>query len=511
MYFIGIIQEKEEFRAAVVYRAPSGFVNLDSARQSQIEAPAFRTTSPAPSGQGEKKDRFGKVVASPNSQNLTERGIRTDKKTIAIETFAPGNVKLFYNLPPFHTGKEVQIVSGLSGADLFVRKIHLPLTEKRKILAALPFQMETLIPFPAEQAVICLGLKGLSKQMTSVSILATVKDTLNAHLSSFQSLGIQPDVVSCYPAALVRFAKWQFPNESRILSFHIAEEKILCVLSEAGELVLSQTLHFEDPALELNKLSIFLKQKGAVDEQTPWLMTGNADFSETIQQFFQGPRLNVNYADYAIPIGLALDALASDESSVQFCQGEFTPERTEKVRQRRTLTYLGFCLGSALLMAVGSSFLISKKQNLLIERLNQYHPSKTALSSHDQIRGQLLEWETSLNKNKTSFAFLPTAPKVSDALAWISTHAALTAEDGSQKEGIDIKSLHYQLVKYPKIGEASSPYIAQLELEFASETPRAARDFHEMLLKGDPIVNGKKEIKWQAQHPTYRTSFELKP
>ncbi len=73
-------------------------MNLDSARQSQIEAPAFRTTSPAPSGQGEeaaetregpgglrsaeqvstsepaRRDRFGKVVASPNSQNLTERG-----------------------------------------------------------------------------------------------------------------------------------------------------------------------------------------------------------------------------------------------------------------------------------------------------------------------------------------------------------------------------------------------------------------------------------------------------
>ncbi len=456
MFFIGIVLEKEEFRVAVV---------------------------------------------------------KKDKKTIAVETCAPSNVKLFYNLPPFHTGKEVQIVSGLSGSDLFVRKIHLPLTEKRKILATLPFQMETLIPFPAEQAVICLALKALSKQMTSVSILATVKDTLNAHLSSFQDLGIQPDVVSCYPAALIRFARWQFPSENRILSFHMTENTILCVLSEAGELILSQTLTVDlnDPTLELDKLCIFLKQKGVIDDHTPWLMSGHMDLSETIQKIFLGPKLNANRTDYAIPIGLALDRVASDEASVQFCKAEFLPERTEKTRQKRALTYLGFCLGSALLLAIGGSFLASKKQSILALRLNQYHPSKTAISSIDQMREQLIEWETSLNKNKVSFAFLPTVPKVSDVLAWISTHPALTTEDGGQKEGIAIKSMHYQLVKYPKIGESSSPYTAQLELEFSSEAPRGARDFHEALLKGDQIVNAKKEIKWQAQHPAYRTSFELKP
>lgn len=452
MFFIGIVLEKEEFRVAVV---------------------------------------------------------KKDKKTIAIETFAPSNVKLFYNLPPFHTGKEVQIVSGLSGSDLFVRKIHLPLSEKRKILATLPFQMETLIPFPAEQAVICFALKALSKQMTSVSILATVKDTLNTHLSSFQDLGIQPDVVSCHPAALIRFARWQFPHENRILSFHITEESILCVVSEAGELILSQTI--SATALELDKLCIFLKQKGVIDDHTPWLMSGSLDLSETIQRIFHGAKLNAQRTDYAIPIGLALDRVASDEASVQFCKGEFTPERTEKVRQKRGLTYLGFCLGSALLLAIGGSLLASKKQGVLMDRLNQHYPSKTAISSLDQMRERLIEWETSLNKNKVSFAFLPTAPKVSDVLAWISTHPALTTEDGGQKEGIAIKSLHYQLVKYPKIGEASSPYIAQLELEFSSETPRGARDFHEALLKGDQIVNAKKEIKWNAQHPIYRTSFELKP
>ena len=51
------------------------FVNLDSARQSKIEAQAAERGRPFPNGKSDEEDRFGKVAASPNSQNLTERGI----------------------------------------------------------------------------------------------------------------------------------------------------------------------------------------------------------------------------------------------------------------------------------------------------------------------------------------------------------------------------------------------------------------------------------------------------
>ena len=58
-----------------IYHPRSDLVNLDSARQSQIEAKRSDRRSPSPSGKGEDEDRFGKVAASPNSPNLTEGGI----------------------------------------------------------------------------------------------------------------------------------------------------------------------------------------------------------------------------------------------------------------------------------------------------------------------------------------------------------------------------------------------------------------------------------------------------
>ncbi|MGC2595903.1 MAG: hypothetical protein WA347_06450, partial [Rhabdochlamydiaceae bacterium] len=326
-----------------------------------------------------------------------------------------------------------------------------------------------------------------------------------------------PDTISCHPVALVRFARWQFPEEYRILCFDVRDQKISCALLEGSELILSQTIslsQIEQVPFELEKLSVFLGQKGAIDEQTPWLLTGDSNhLAEILSQFFPGQRLNLTecgIAEYAIPLGLALDAIAADDSSVQFCQKEFTPKHTFQKRRKKMLQYLTICLSATLLMSIGGSFALNKKEHLLANQLQSYFSSsKELISSSDQIEEKLHAWESSLRGQKSSFAFLPTVPKVSDVLAWLSTHPVFATEEGGQKEGIEIKSLHYNLVKYPKINEVSSPYSAQMELEFTSLTPRHARDFHEALLKGDQIVNAKKEVKWQTQNQTYYTSFEL--
>lgn len=449
--------------------------------------------------------------------------IQYEKQMISVdslETFAygPDNVKLFYNLPPFHTGKKTWIISGLSGDEAFIRKLHLPLKEKRKILAALPFQLETLIPFSADETVVCSLLKSISKQMTAVTLIATNQKYLTAHLKSLEALDIVPDIISCFANALARFTHWQFPEEKHLLAFHIQEEKLWCVLTEEGQLSLAQTIAFQDKAnlaLEIGKFSVFLKQKGAADEQTSWILTGNLDYEETIQSIFSEPPLPLSdpsLAAYAIPLGLAIDGLKNDASTVQFRQKQFTAQHTLRDRSKKMQIYLAACFIAACLMFVSNSFLINKKQRALSETLQNYLPTSLASRTHSSVEdfeNTLFEWEQSLNRQKNPLVFIPNIPKVSDVLAWISSHPSFSTEDGAKKEGMELLSLHYHLSKYPKIGETSAPYLAQVELEFTSNIPRTARDFHEALLKGDPIVNGKKEVKWQVQNQTYHTAFEV--
>ncbi len=57
-----------------VYRAQEGLVNLYEARQSQIGAQQPERRRPSSCRKGEEEGRFGKVAASTNSPNLTERG-----------------------------------------------------------------------------------------------------------------------------------------------------------------------------------------------------------------------------------------------------------------------------------------------------------------------------------------------------------------------------------------------------------------------------------------------------
>ncbi len=63
-----------------IYRAQEGFVNLDSARQSTIEARGPNDEAIVKT-MAEEEDRLGKARASPNSLNLTERGISPKEMT----------------------------------------------------------------------------------------------------------------------------------------------------------------------------------------------------------------------------------------------------------------------------------------------------------------------------------------------------------------------------------------------------------------------------------------------
>ncbi len=445
---------------------------------------------------------------------LEEKGfqvaiLKKEKEEVAIESlhtflYEQDHVKLFYNLSPFHTGKSVHLVSGLGSEDIFIRKLHLPLTDRGKILKILPFQLESLIPFTPEQPIVCAQLKCLGKQMTSVTIIATVQEKLLSHLRLLEQLNIEPDTVSCAPMALVRFAHWQFPHEKKLLCFDCRESQISCSLVEEGELILSQTLKMQKGVAE--QFLLFLTQKGVADENTPWLLTGEHEAILEIGKVFLGKQLcitNPTYGPFALPIGLGLDACAQDGNSLQFCQKQLLQPHTIKKRKKGAILYAIACLSAALLMSVLGSFSLKQKENVLREKLLTYLPQAKNIHSVEGISQTLASWEYSYKGKKTPFPLMADVPRVSDLLSYLSTHPALTAE------GVEIQSVHYSLTKYPKIAETSSPYTARVELDISSTTPRAARDFHEALLKGDAVVNEKKEIKWQTQNQTYHTSFEL--
>jgi len=477
-------------------------------------------------------------------------------------------VKQLYISMPLPEKGTFYTATALKPQDVLFRALTLPISDRKKALAALPFQLEGILPYPIEEANIAACLKPMGKEAFSVSLFAARDAALASHLEWAQSLQIEPDSISCGPIAIYRLCRWLFPEENAFTIFHFGESKSCCVITLKDEITLTQTLHFghqdflnalakdlpekshdeiiaisQDPALfaglstplahfnqvkervqkELERLFCYLESKNAASQNPNWIVLGDRHPSFLISSFFpQGCLMDLGSRsipasiihEYAMPIGTALDAIVQDRRTVQFLQGKWIPKRQSEKRKRTAFRLAALCLAAAFMMGIGGHMLLKKKEKALSQHLLSCLPptmAKNPPQSIEEWEETLWQWESSLNAQKLPFPFLSTVPTVSDVLAWLSSHPVLSSPEGGKKEGIDIKNIRYQLYKHPKLGEAGGLYAAKVDLELTSATPRLAREFHDALLKGDQIVNAKKEIKWNAQQNTYWTSFELNP
>ncbi len=499
--------------------------------------------------------------------------LKEEKGNICLEfvkSFFPSDslVKQLYISLPLSAKGTFYTATALKPQEVLFRALSLPIADRKKTLAVLPFQLEGILPYPLVEANIAASLTRMGKGAFSVSLFAARDSAIASHLEWAQSLQIEPDCISCAPMAIHRLSRWLFPQENVFTLFHFGETKSCCVISLKDEISLTQTLHFghqdflsalakdlpeksideilaaaQDPSLfaslcvplihfsqvkekvqnELERLFCYLENKQPALQSPNWIIFGDRYPSFSYSSFFPQDSLtdlkslsipsNILH-EYAIPIGTALDALAQDKHTVQFFRGKWVPKRYMEKRKRTAVWLVSLSLAAALIMGLGGHALLKKKERALSYQLLNFLPptmAKSVPQSTEEWKEMLWEWESSLNAQKLSFPFLPTVPTVSDVLAWLSSHPILSTPEGGKKEEIDIKNFRYQLYKHPKLGEPGGVYSAKVDLEITSATPRLAREFHDALLKGDQIVNAKKEIKWNAQQNTYWASFELNP
>ncbi|MBI3236701.1 MAG: hypothetical protein HYZ48_03240 [Chlamydiales bacterium] len=391
--------------------------------------------------------------------------------------------QLYASLPP--ASQEGLVIStSLSSEHILFRTLSLPLAERRKALAALPFELETLLPFPLEGSASFVHLNPIGKKAFYASIFATSKAALSQHVDHLKSLHFIPDYVGCDPIALYRLSKHLFPEKTTLNIFHFGKTKSCCILISDDQIVMTKTLHIgylkllKSPSIEKEKL--ILKKE--------------------IERLFLYLK-EKNIAEMGC-------------KTVQFLQGEWTPKHHEEKRKKRALSFAVLSLACALLIGWGGGALLAKKKKALLEQLKTVLPtsiSSETPQSFEDWEDLLWKWENSLSQKKLPFPFLPTVPSVADLLAWLSSHPCLATPEGGKKEGISITRLRYHLYKHPILTEKGGSYAVRIELEIKADPPRLAREFHDALLKANPIVDTKKEIKWNSEQNTYWTSFELKP
>lgn len=235
--------------------------------------------------------------------------------------------------------------------------------------------------------------------------------------------------------------------------------------------------------------------------------------------------------EYAIPIGLALGTLIADEPLVNFRKGELSFGDPWKRLKGPILSYFGIAILTAFsLYFLGSAWIgsnldqVKRDYSQLLETLEIPYStiegevakmpgeaSDGSLKSltPDQLSERLERIQEMTSKVPAPFELYPNVPRVSDVLGWLAAHPLVTDETVSQPL-LNIQNFQYTLVKRPDSKRPNDKYQVKVDIEFTSDTPKLAREFHDALIAPNDLIDPKGEVKWNAAQGRYRTSFYLK-
>ncbi|MCB1149557.1 MAG: hypothetical protein KDK48_05265, partial [Chlamydiia bacterium] len=234
-------------------------------------------------------------------------------------------------------------------------------------------------------------------------------------------------------------------------------------------------------------------------------------------------------SDFAIPLGLALLTILDEEETPNFRRGEYSFPTPWKRYQIPFISYLTACALTACFIWLASSIWfnhrIAEEKAVFADLMRtlerpytqfeesyankaQEMPKELKSLSSDEFFLRINHLQNVLAEEPESFLLYPDTALVSDTLAWLASQPEVLGTSG--KPQIDITTFSYQLVKRPEMRKKNEKYRIRVELDFTSQTPKAARQFHDALLAPNAFVDPKNEVKWTSKGDSYRVSFFLK-
>lgn len=245
---------------------------------------------------------------------------------------------------------------------------------------------------------------------------------------------------------------------------------------------------------------------------------------------------------YSVVIGLALSSLPKAKDRINFRQKALAYPKPWKRLTVPIATYLALCFVTAgALYLFGNAYIARQEDklrqqyvDLLTMMRKPYNTFEQQLKGHapeagkpapaeeiavlsltqQQIQERVNVLEKEIGSSPETFPLFPNIPKVSDVLAWLTAYSTKIGKEveppatGTPK--MQIESFSYKVVKRPEQNKPRDKYQAKVEMEFTVSSPRYAREFHDMLIAPNEMVDPAEEVKWSAEASRYRASFLLK-
>ncbi|MEM8727994.1 MAG: hypothetical protein AAGE99_04720 [Chlamydiota bacterium] len=434
-------------------------------------------------------------------------------------------------IPDFR--KDLSVVTGIEGQDLLIRQLETPLRTVKALHKTLPFQLEALIPYALEDVII-KPIYDIQERETQVLFFTVPKKTLEYHIAHFQGDGIDPEWVSTIPTALVRFAHFTFPDEKDLVVFHVGVKKMQLVSIRNGKLSSPIILHMGSQDLSDRDRSIFISKLKRQVDRTLCFLAHKEKKNDRRKVLFCGEKAQEvenllvpeqpllipmqleghrgfegeTVRSYAVSIGLAIDALRDDSSSIQFRQGAFISKQSYS-SIKRGLFYGG--IFSAALFALtftGLQVFYHKKERLLIkqvEGLVSYYGKEIPHLGNgiegNSLEKVLIDLSLRLRTPKNGELSFYNPPLITDLLNFISSHPKL--------EGIDVRGIDYGLKSYPSIDRLEDRYRPKVRLVFTTKEAKKAQEFYDAIIDDENRIDREEEIEWKRNEDEYEITFFL--
>jgi len=348
------------------------------------------------------------------------------------------------------------VVTCLNPSEVLVRHLEVKLKKETDIDSVLAFQSEPLLPYPVENAIVDRIKQGDTQDGTLLSVFAARKDHVQQHLELWHSLQVEPEVISCAPAALAAFANKFTQIENPQFVLHIGHTYILCALVKGNKLLAAQasmqgtgnliqaidqdkisstaarsadlrSMNFSEiskedyptlaGALENMRLEVIrtlyaLSKLTKGQEVSQILLTGEGaalnNLASVLCQSMNkplvvpatDPNFNLTVPDlqkYAVPIGAALTGLPGCKEQINFRQGELAYPNPWRRYKQPVGIYLGLCLAAAIAFYfMGNSYVKYRDDQLRQEY------SELLLSLHKPYTDAEKEYDAKATGKKVS-------------------------------------------------------------------------------------------------------------
>ncbi len=460
----------------------------------------------------------------------------------------------------------VEVVSALGPEEVFSRQLELPLKRKRAVMKALPFQLESVLPFSQEHSTTLCMIKKRSKA-SLVHLYSFLNETMDEHIQNVRTFGFTPDWVSTVPRGLRRFVETFGAISGSCMVFHFGWARSYLVTIVDGDEVFSTTISVglknfidalkddlatsEEISLGILEVEIeksvrsketdteigrilfevqsqiyrnieFLKRQGSFAESQGVVFTGYVEIVRKISNWVEMfpskiielvPHLEYETKEvsaYAIEIGLAIDCMERDDETLQLRVGRFVPKRLyTKVKKKMALVAALSCLTSVLALSAVISYHIKREVNLK-ERFMRI----VQMSNADIERFAFLEktfvGREEINRGIQELVKGLKNVKKENMLSAppIQVHETFEWLYPHLIQGIELKKIHYELLSNPSIERPDIDYLIKYTLVFKPDTEETAQTFYDRLVESGANFIETDSLTREADE--YTASFTIK-